>query len=199
MTQTVHPGMIPEAALKGVTTITDFYAISETGAYYAANTALNAPSAHYFNAWAWMHDDGEEGVVVAIQAGVDEVWLRQKIAGSWGGWWNLSYDLSQAEVENPLGTAFGFVSGLRLNQALIAGIGDAMAGMAVDAIGAYGFFRYNGAALAVGATVAGSTLEWASLTEGATNVSGTNPSGTWMSCGHHSDSTHRLSLFRRIS
>lgn len=71
----------------------------------------------------------------------------------------------------------------------------ATAGATAGAVGAYGFFAYNGAGTpAPGATTAGSNLNYSSVSSGGT-IQSTSPSGTWRQMGYGD----RNSTWLRIS
>lgn len=75
----------------------------------------------------------------------------------------------------------------------------ATAGATVGSVGTYGLFTCSaGGTVSAGSTVAGSSLEYASVSSGGVVKSGT-PSGTWRCMGHRGTSTTVTTVYLRIS
>jgi len=108
--------------------------------------------------------------------------------GQGGSTINIGYGASNEGVRVAVS---GFDQGVILFEDNLA---SKLASMAVDAIGAYGFFQNNtGVTLGAGNGTSGSGITWSS----ASHSSSSNPAGNWMCCGYapNGDKT----LFRRVS
>ena len=95
----------------------------------------------------------------------------------------------------PAGFAAGLAAGLTTSTVLAA-----TAGLTFGAIGSYGLFDTVSTATtyAVGGTVAGASLTWASVGAGGVDSLG-SPSGTWRALSYKSTAASRVGLFVRIS
>ncbi len=141
-----------------------------------ANTAVTLPTSGTLsnitavNAGSGMSGGGSSGSVTLTNAGVTSLIAGSGITVS-GATGNITLTATGVASFN---TRTGAVS------LTTSDVGSAMAGIAVGAVGSYALCAYSQtAALAAGATVAGSTLTYAAA-NGA--VSG-NPSGTWRIMG----------------
>ena len=74
----------------------------------------------------------------------------------------------------------------------------ATAGLTEGGIGTYGLFDAGSNTYAVGGTIAGSSLTWASVGSGGSDASG-SPSGTWRALSYKASTASRIGLFVRIS